>query len=146
MIKYYKGDLLKSDCDMFCHQVNYFGAMDAGIALQIKNQFPNTYERYNEYCKSINNKTSLLGSIYVVKENDKYIVNLFGQRDWKTSYTHLKQAIIKTYLFAKENNLKVGFPKNIGCGLACGDWNIVYDIIKFYFEGNDVECEIWEYN
>ena len=36
MIKFFNGDLLKSGCDIICHQVNEYGVMGAGIAKQIK--------------------------------------------------------------------------------------------------------------
>ena len=39
------------------------------------------------------------------------------------------------YKFKKET-LTIGFPYKIGCGLAGGDWNIVYNIIEEEFSGN----------
>ncbi len=40
MISYHEGDLLKSNCDVICHQVNLQGVMGGGLALQIARKFP----------------------------------------------------------------------------------------------------------
>jgi len=32
----------------------------------------------------------------------------------------------------------IAFPKYIGCGLANGDWNVIYNIIK----NNLIDCDI----
>ena len=44
MITYKNGDLLESNCNFICHQVNCQGVMGSGIAKQIRNLFPFVYE------------------------------------------------------------------------------------------------------
>ena len=44
MIHYVKGNLLDSDCDYICHQVNCQGVMGSGIAKQIRERWPEVYK------------------------------------------------------------------------------------------------------
>ena len=46
MISYHNGDLLKSGCDIICHQVNLQGVMGGGIARQIANKYPDVEKSY----------------------------------------------------------------------------------------------------
>jgi len=41
-------------------------------------------------------------------------------------------------VIAKKNNLSIAIPYGIGCGLAGGKWDIVYDIIEEVFNDYDV--------
>ena len=40
---YIQGDVLKTSAKYICHQVNTFGVMGAGVALQIKKNYPHVY-------------------------------------------------------------------------------------------------------
>ena len=86
MITYVKGDLLDSNCDYICHQVNCRGVMGAGIAKQIRERFPEVYRVYNEryeYASRVLESTDkMLGStdIVWVPEHNKYVVNMYSQR------------------------------------------------------------------
>lgn len=44
MVSYKRGDLLASDCNVICHQVNCKGVMNAGIAKAIRNKYPQVYD------------------------------------------------------------------------------------------------------
>jgi O-acetyl-ADP-ribose deacetylase (regulator of RNase III) len=44
------GDLLDQKTDVIAHQVNCLGVMGAGVALQIKNKWPEVYEGYKNFC------------------------------------------------------------------------------------------------
>jgi O-acetyl-ADP-ribose deacetylase (regulator of RNase III) len=46
MIHYVKGNLLDSNCDYICHQVNCQGVMGSGIARQIRERYPVVYLYY----------------------------------------------------------------------------------------------------
>lgn len=49
MITYRNGDLLKSNCNIICHQVNCQGVMGAGIAKQIRLTYPSVFKAYEDY-------------------------------------------------------------------------------------------------
>lgn len=145
------GDLLKSDVDIIAHQTNCMGVMGAGIALSIKNKYPEMFNQYKRVTNSYKNKKQLLGRCLLISEdgkiiktnskiennNVKIIANLFGQYSFgkglQTDYEALKKALLELKNFAKSNNLSVGIPYNIGCGNAGGDWAIVENIIKEIF-------------
>lgn len=67
MIKFLKGDLLKSDAQALVNAVNTVGVMGKGIALQFKNLYPTNYKVYKEACKK---GELIVGKILVVKEGD----------------------------------------------------------------------------
>ena len=140
------GDLLELTHTVKCHQVNCKGLMGHGIALQIKNKYPEVYNAYHHYCKT-NLPSNLLGTSLICEANDgKYIANLFGQLNYgeglQTDYDRFKIALKEIHDFAKENNLSVAIPYKIGCWLAHGDWNIVQDIINEVFS-DDVVMTIY---
>lgn len=48
MIKHVKCDIFESDADVICHQVNWQGVMDSGVAKQVRERYPNAFEEYKE--------------------------------------------------------------------------------------------------
>ena len=46
MVYFRKGDLLESECDYICHQVNCMGKMNSGIAKQIREKWPIVFQNY----------------------------------------------------------------------------------------------------
>ena len=147
MIVYEYGDLLESDCDMKCHQVNCKGKMGAGIALKIRNKYPYVYDRYRDLC---NTDRNLLGEVQFLYVDDCIVVNMFAQYGYgrygvHTDYNAFEKCVSAIKLYAEKYNYSVGFPYKIGCGLAGGDWETVLKIIKKYFENSKVLCKIIEY-
>lgn len=148
MIKIIDGDILQASEDIICHQVNCMGVMGGGIAKQIKNKYPNVFDMYRKFF--VNNKFTALGKCQIVKaEDDKYIANLFGQYNYgtnkqQTDYKALEEALFSLKVNAKDNNLSVAIPYNIGCGLAGGSWEVVYKIIEEVFQDYDVTLYRWE--
>lgn len=153
MIKDVNGNLLNSDCDIICHQVNCRGVMGAGIARQIANQFPLVRKVYiNRYNKGL----AKLGEVDFVQVTRKKIVcNMYAQdrygRDKQyTDYEAFKDCLdaIVDFIRISESKYsfkvcKIGFPYRIGCGLAGGDWNIVRELIENRFSTENVEVEIY---
>lgn len=161
MIVYKKGNLLESNCDIICHQVNCQRVMGAGIAKQIRDKWP---EVYDDYCFNIDRmydgdfaskSSDLLGMItWTELENGRYIMNFFSQDKFlprdvcHTDYEAFTNCCRTLKKFITEYNLDksktiIGFPYKIGCGLAGGNWDIVSAIIEREFEGYEVE--IYEY-
>lgn len=147
MITIEQGDLLQSDCHMILHQCNCQGVMGSGIAAQIKKKFPVVYE---EFLLDKRKPVDKLSTSLVVRTNTKPIMlvgNLYGQYDYGrehkvyTNYMALMSAMYKAYRDGIEIldhdygltrcDIKIGIPYNLGCGLANGNWNFVYEkIIK----------------
>lgn len=150
MINAIKGNIFDSKVQVIAHQVNCKGVMGAGIAKQIANRYPDVYNEYRNYCKV--NKT-LLGDCLLVKTKDgRYIANLFGQagysrRELMTNYSALRKSFESLrYIMGVKDLKTLAIPYKIGCGLAGGDWNIVYNIIDTTFYNLSIDIEIWKLN
>ena len=150
MVHYVMGNLLDSNCDYICHQVNCQGVMGSGIAKQIRERWPEVYEGYKEFVDNHNKSgRGLLGSILISATSEgKRVFNMFAQADYGyggsrfTSYDAFAHCLreMKYYL----HNRTVGFPKNIGCGLGGGNWKVISALIEEIL-GEDCEVYIYEY-
>lgn len=145
MIHYVKGNLLDSNCDYICHQVNCQGVMGSGIARQIRERWPVVYLNYKMLCEDIKPEL-LIGKIQITDR----VINIFSQDNYGydgrryTSYDAFVEALLKF-----RNHIPVGstigFPKNIGCGLGGGNWQIISAMIEEIL-GKYYEVYIYEYN
>lgn len=149
MIKESIGDVLKVSESIIAHQTNCKGVMGAGVAAQIKKQLLTKidYESYRNLCKECGN--TLLGSVQFLNlQNGKTIANVFGEdiptgRGLDTNYDALKEGMKFVEEYARICNKDVAIPGLMGCGLAGGDWNIVYnDILLPIFEKSPVTLHI----
>lgn len=154
MVNYVKGNLLDSDCDYICHQVNCQGVMGSGIARQIRERWPEVYEHYRNtwYIETLRNKTyQLLGMVDIapIRDTKQKVVNMFCQDRCGydgvryTSYDAFATALYNMS-YRIDKGAVIGFPKNIGCGLGGGNWNVISALIE-EFLGNDYEVYIYEY-
>lgn len=137
-----KDDILKQTKGIIIHGVNCQGAMGSGIALQIRQKYPQVY---NDYCDFVLNpkNQNLLGKIVIsIIKDDFFIVSAFTQefygRDKNrvyVDYNAIKTVFNQINKLAKETKLPVLFPM-IGAGLANGDWNLITRIIENELEGS----------
>ena len=132
------GDIFTGYINIIGHQVNCQGVMGKGIASIIRSDYPKAYDEYISFSKD--NKDNLLGRTQVVGCGGKCICNLYAQEYYGndksvvyTSYEALRKSLTTLKEYAKSKGLVVGLPYGIGCGLANGDWNVVYNIIKEVF-------------
>ena len=130
-----KGDIikmaLKGDFDVIIHGCNCFNTMGAGIAKQIKINFPEAYEADQETKKGDERKLGDYTAATIARDGIIFVVvNAYTQYYYGTgndiSYVSLMNVMNK---IAKDyNGLRIAYPK-IGCGLAGGNWEMVYRII-----------------
>ena len=119
--------------------------MGAGVAKQIKNNYPKAFRKYKEKCDS-SNPNELLGKIQLVKVNSgRYIANLFTQVNYGSmhksfNYNKLNWAleVLKHEVLNQNIDNKVALPK-IGCGYGKADFNRVKSVIE------NVEAGFWEF-
>lgn len=144
MITIIEGDILNAKEDIIAHQVNCQGVMGAGLAKQIKNKYYNSFLTYKHACDGVSDKNDLLGSIRRYREEDgKVICHIFSQLNYgrakrQTDYEALRNGLKKLEIIARNNDKTVALPYGIGCGLAGGDWDIVYKIIDEVFKDYEV--------
>ena len=130
-----RGDILTATEQIICHQVNLLGVMGAGLALKIRNKYPEVYDEYVKYCKG-----AKLGDVLFAKANDgKIVANIFGQHNIGrtglfTDYEALYVGLIKV----RRENMTTAIPYKIGCGLGGGDWGVVSNLIGCAFFDTNV--------
>lgn len=153
MVKHIKCDVLKADADVICHQVNCQGVMGSGVAKQIRDKYPEVFEKYNKFCSYFDKADTekMLGMVVpvMVEDNQKLICNLFSQNNFGYDghqYTDYK-AMKKCLKYVRENvspDHVIALPYLMGCCRGGGDWSIVYRLIEEFL--GDREVLICEYD
>lgn len=140
MVKIKIGNILDAEEDIIVHQVNVFGSMGGGLARQLANQYPGLEEEYRKCCSNYNNNyEKLKGIVLFIDYKEKLIANVFSQKtNFDTDYNSLITCLEKIKGCAISKSKTVCMPYKIGCGIANGDWNIVYKIIEEVFNDYDV--------
>lgn len=170
MVHYVNGNLLESDCQVICHQVNCKGAMNSGVAKAIRTKWPEVYYEYKDKYDRANDMANdataskrygdvtaadyLLGSTQYVqvcsqKESKiKEVVNMFAQETYGyngaqyTSYDAFMKCLwgIKA---AYAPGATIGFPDHIGCCRGGANWRIIRTMIEEVL-GEDYEVYIYK--
>lgn len=162
MITYIKGDAIKAlkDGEITClaHGCNNKGMMGAGIAKQIREQFPAAYQSYYKFIHDLledsrdndecTYNSELLGLVDFYRDSlDRVIANCFTQDLYGNdkarylNYEALHDCLEQLYLYCQEYKLILGMPK-IGAGLAGGNWKIIECMINEVFY--DIEVKVYE--
>ena len=149
MVRYIKGDITKSDCNIICHQVNCQGVMNSGVAKAIREKWPIVFQSYKAWCDRASNDTKvLMGKFQAIKVDgttSKYVINLFTQQFYGydgirfTDYEAFYCALSDIRDDLKEYpRLTIAFPYKIGCVRGGANWNIIKTMIEEVFAGRDV--------
>ena len=128
-------NVIVQGCNCFCT----FGA---GIAKQIKEQFPAAYDAD---CQTVNGDAAKLGSYSAANYNNLTIVNAYTQFDTmgpgiKADYDAIRAVMTK--IKTDFHGCRIGMPM-IGAGLAGGDWKMISRIIDEELAGEDVTLVLW---
>jgi len=140
-ITYVEGDAVKAlkngNVDFLMHCCNTKGLMGAGIAKQVKHEFPEAYEKYYKFCKLWNFNASSLGNVI---EHDG-VLNIIGQSsiggaNRNVHYGAIAKAFMQIALMKSVVNsgrmrpTKIAVPEFMCCGLAGGDWNVMLELFE----------------
>jgi len=145
MIEYRKGNLLDVQTGVIAHGVNCQGVMGSGVALAIRQKYPEVYTKYSLLC-SKNSDIDLLGNYQFVSVGENLsVVNLFTQLNYGRSATRYisYDAIDDAFrgCFSLLDNETLNIPY-IGAGLGGGNWKIISSIIEAHQGNHKVIC--WE--
>lgn len=165
MIYEIKGNLLDSECQYICHQVNCRGVMNSGVAKSIREKWPVVYERYEDWfigydawahAHSNDNyeysaADAMLGKIQLVPvaKTGKVVINMAAQNGYGydgrryTSYDAFWMCLSEIKQNAPKGTT-IAFPKNIGCCRGGANWNVIRAMIEEAL-GYDYEVYIYEY-
>jgi O-acetyl-ADP-ribose deacetylase (regulator of RNase III) len=143
-------NLLEYPLESFGHFCNCQLVMGGGLALRVKDKYPELYKADLQTKKGDSKK---LGSFsHAMTHDGKLGVNLYTQFNYGhgaryTSYDAVCNSLVKVNQFVQDNGLKtLGLPKNAGCVLGGGKWRIVKSIIDDIFEKSPVELYICNYD
>lgn len=147
------GDLLVEaelgNVDVIVHQANLKHTFGAGIARAIRLKFPYAYDAdlstpYNDPSKL---GTFSIGRFPVNPALYPTVVNMYSQTSLypsHTSYDAMVEALteLRNRLDPMPQFTRIGFPYQLGSGLADGDWDVVKAIILSVFKGSRFEIVI----
>jgi O-acetyl-ADP-ribose deacetylase (regulator of RNase III) len=139
-----RGDLIElakaGAFDVIIHGCNCQCRMGRGIALSIKQQFP---EAYTADCKTTIGDRTKLGTFTTVQiDRDGFnftIVNGYTQFHWQGDGVLADYDAIRSVFRQVKQQFggkRIGYPK-IGAGLARGDWSIIADIVEAELAGEN---------
>lgn len=142
------GNILDSDANLIVQQVNCVGAMGKGLADQIARRHPVVKDSYLRFYKEwdyLYGGPALLGHVlYVQVDTHQAVANVFGQENIRSSkwdrqvYTDrnaLNEGLQQVRSLAEAFDLSVAIPTHIGCGVANGNWEVIYRDIEKVFDG-----------
>lgn len=153
MIEHIKGDLIKSfkqrEINILGHCVNCQGVMGSGVAVQIKSEFPEVFDKYRELVNRVKHLEEptdfLLGkaqAVHLDVVDTSTIYNLFGQNFYGRDKRYINYGAIAQAFSSMAQEVEtfetIGFPYKICSDRAGGDWNIILEMIEFYFRNNHV--------
>ena len=143
------GDLLnafdRGEVTQIGHVCNAQGVMGSGIALSIKQRYPAVYGRYRRFYDEGLLHLGVNVPVGVGWESEaKVIHNLVAQNSYGMGIRHLNYGALGKSLSVMAERCNpirdvVGFPFNMGAYRAGGDWNIVLEMIEFYFKAFEVK-------
>ncbi len=144
MMSILKGDLIQfaqtGRFDVIIHGCNCFCSMGAGIAKQIRDNFPEAYQADLKTQMGDKEKLGTSSQASIKKNGTIFtIVNGYTQYDFSGNGTLVNyKAIQKIFARIKKDfaNQRIGYPK-IGAGLAKGDWEVISKIINKELQGED---------
>lgn len=128
-MKYTKGDLLDIERGIIAHGVNCQRTMGSGVALAVKNKYPDAYKAYMDLPSTF--QKALFGTAHLVDVGAPYtlyIAHCFTQKTYGreagvkyASVEAIQGAIVTCMEFSRRVRLPIYLPK-IGCGLGGLDW------------------------
>lgn len=129
-------DILTVDSGIILHQLNLHGSMGGGIAYAISKKWSHVNDLYEDFCKKCENpfgKVLFTTAISRDIGNNLVIGNCFSQMEKQVNGTLTDyEAVRKCFEFVKPYAQfhDIYIPFQYGCGIAGGDWSIVFKIIE----------------
>lgn len=125
--------------------VNCVGVMGAGIAYEFRLRYPEMYSRYKQLCQE---NLIQIGSLWIYKATDKWILNFPTKKHWrypsKPEYLELGlKKFVETY---RAKGIKsVAFPL-LGASHGGLSKDLSIDIMVSHLNRCEIPVEIWHYD
>lgn len=137
-------NIFNTQCQTIVNTINCVGVMGKGIALEMKNRYPEMFEKYKGFCEK---QLIEVGKLWLYKSEDKWILNFPTKIHWKNNseYDYIKKGMVKFVETYKEKGIKsIAFPM-LGCSNGGLDVNVVLEIMMCYLSKcDDLIVEIYK--
>ena len=144
-IKEIQGNIFDTSCDVIVNTVNCMGVMGKGIALEVKNRFPEVYYAYKQKCR---NKEIRIGKLFLWRGSNPWILNFPTKFHWKyPSKLKFIEAGLDDFIknYKKWGIKHIAFPR-LGAESGKLDWEEVRTIIYNKLASlPDLYIEIYQY-
>jgi hypothetical protein len=141
MIKTINKDILTVENGVILQCVNCLGAR-GGLNGQICKKWSKVNDEYVKLIEDTKSAWKLMGTNQEIKvDDDLVVVNMFTQYDIGMSARKTEYAALKSCLNAiatRWNPKKpLYIPYKIACGMGLGSWEIVEEMLEYYFQWHD---------
>ena len=148
MLELTRGDLLQAEAEAIVNTVNCVGVMGRGIALQMRNAFPDNYRAYAAAC---DRGEVVPGRMFVTETgrlgNPRWIINFPTKRHWKgrSRLADIDAGLVALVGEVRRLGIRSIAVPPLGCGLGGLDWSDVRPRIEQAFAGlPDVRALVYE--
>jgi O-acetyl-ADP-ribose deacetylase (regulator of RNase III) len=147
-LKYIKGDLFATDCDIIAHGCNTQGGFASGVAGQVARLYPRVREAYLRKHETTGWE---LGQIqFCMTGNDRpplWIVNMatqdsYGRTGVHVDYLAVEQCFKALFRHCEYLGDRIAIPR-VGAGLGGGDWSRIESIILKQLVGRNLEVNVY---
>jgi O-acetyl-ADP-ribose deacetylase (regulator of RNase III) len=138
-------NIFDTKCQTIVNTVNCVGVMGKGIALEMKNRYPEMFDKYKSFCDK---KLIEIGKLWLYKNDDnKWILNFPTKIHWKNNseYEYIEKGMQKFVETYKEKNItSIAFPM-LGCSNGGLDNDTVLNImVKHLMKCDNLIIEIYK--
>lgn len=139
------GNIFTTKCQTIVNTVNCVGVMGAGIALECRLRYPEMYDKYVHQCTQ---KQVKIGSLWIYKGTDRWILNFPTKQHWRyPSKIDYLRAGLEKFLntYAERDLVSVAFPI-LGADKGGIPQDRSLEIMKTYLSQANIDIEIYKYD
>jgi O-acetyl-ADP-ribose deacetylase (regulator of RNase III) len=140
------GNLITADVDAIVNTVNTEGVMGKGLALEIKNAFPEVFAEYARACKQ---GAVSIGNMHIVRRSTppRFVINFPTKKHWRHASTleYVESGLADLVAQIRKLDIHSIAVPPLGCGLGGLEWAEVKPRIIEAFESlPDVRVVLYE--
>lgn len=139
------GNIFTTKSQTIVNTINCVGVMGAGIAYEFRLRYPDMFSKYKSFCSA---KKIDIGTLWMYKIEDKFILNFPTKHDWKfpSKEEYLKKGLQKFVDTYKQRGIiSIAFPL-LGADRGGIDKDKSLSIMKSYLSKCDIPIEIWHFD
>ena len=139
------GNIFTSNAQTLVNTVNCVGVMGAGIALEHRLRYPEMFEKYVELCER---QMIQIGSLWIYKSTDRWILNFPTKRHWKedTREEYLHAGLEKFVLTYQDKGIEsIAFPL-LGAQHGNLDKASSQRLMEAYLAKCNIPVEVYRYS